>query len=291
VSHEQSSEYETLYNYIKKVNPYTFDCSPQFLSMCLTDPEFNENTLTNLRMLSVGGENLSRRIGLDYMKSFPNVPLCNGYGATEMCAGPMWCTVTREMLEKYDVMPIGTPVAGSDCYIVDDEGNVVTEDGVVGELVVTGNCLAPGYLNDPERTAKVFRKNAAGEVCYHTNDLVSRYDGQYFYVGRKDNLVKVGGYRVEIEEVEEYISRIEEVEQCAVVPVTKEGRTVMLAAYIVLREKPSSVIAQIKKIRHELLEELQPYMVPQKIKFMDALPQNANGKVDRALLKAQSVIG
>ena len=93
------------------------------------------------------------------------------------------------------------------------------------------------------------------------------------------------------EEVEEYISRLSNVQSCAVVPVTKEGRTVMLAAYIVLKEKAGSVILQIKEIRHALLQQMQPYMVPQKIKFLEELPLNANGKVDRALLKAQSVIG
>lgn len=290
VSHEQSNEYETLYELIKKANPHTFDCTPQFLSMCLTDPEFNQETLSNLRMLSVGGENLSRRIGLEYFTKFPDVALGNGYGATEMCAGPMWCDVTPELLEKYDVMPIGTPIAGSECFITDEDGNVIAGDGVEGELVVRGNTIAPGYLNDPERTAAVFRIDESGAVCYHTNDIVKRLDGQYFYVGRKDNMVKVGGYRVEIDEVETYISGIEGVIQSAVVPVEKEGRTVMLAAYILMKEKPASVVEGIKKVRKELLGQLQPYMVPQRIKFVTELPYNANGKIDRALLKKQSAL-
>ena len=131
---------------------------------------------------------------------------------------------------------------------------------------------------------------ADGRRGFHTRDLVRKEGKLYYYIGRLDNQVKVGGYRVEIEEVERHLSRVDCVAQCAVAPATQDGRVLMLVAYVVLKPHEKKGISTTVSIKKALAEMVQPYMIPQKIVFLDALPRNTNGKIDRPRLKEMSVV-
>jgi D-alanine--poly(phosphoribitol) ligase subunit 1 len=115
-------------------------------------------------------------------------------------------------------------------------------------------------------------------------------NGLVYYVGRADNMVKVDGYRVEMEEVERFLSQVSIVAKCAVAPVEEDQRVTMLAAYVVLKPGAKGGIQATIAIKREMAQWVQGYMIPQKIVFLDKLPYNSNNKIDRRLLCEMSKV-
>lgn len=188
-----------------------------------------------------------------------------------------------------DVMPVGYDdgTLGT-LHLVDEDGRELP-DGEAGELLTEGDYVSIGYHNRPDLTAKAFYVAPDGTRGYRTGDLMYRRDG-YYYCGRKDNLVKVGGYRVELEDVESNLRRVDIVETCAVVPAMRGSSVVMLADYVTLSDASRSKIAAIGHIKRELSKLVQAYMVPQKIVILDILPKNNSDKIDRAKLKQEAAL-
>ena len=133
--------------------------------------------------------------------------LWNLYGPTETT---IWSTVALIAPDAGSV-PIGRPIANTICYIVDENQQCVP-DGVPGELLIGGDGVARGYLNDPERTAVRFVADPVdpqGGQCFRTGDFVRRaHDGSLIYLGRRDQQVKIRGFRVELGEIETRKPRI-----------------------------------------------------------------------------------
>lgn len=289
VDKKLSANYPELLEYIFEVNPHYFDCTPSFADICLKEERFNGQVLSDIRQMSIGGEPLPHRIAERLLESFPNTQVINAYGATETTIGTTACEVTWDMIKSEKPMPIGYPSFNSECLICDEEGNVLP-DGEEGELVIISDMITAGYFKDPERTAKSYFVSETGIRGYHTNDLAWKENGLVYYVGRVDNMVKVGGYRVEIEEIERYLSKVSIVSQCAVAPAEEDRRTVMLVAYVVLKPDAKKGIAAISQIKKEMAPLVQGYMIPQKIVFLDKLPYNTNDKIDRKKLREMSII-
>jgi acyl-coenzyme A synthetase/AMP-(fatty) acid ligase len=147
-----------------------------------------------------------------------------------------------------------------------------------------------GYWGDAERTARGFVDDFAyphlGDRFYRTGDIVSRgQDGQYRFHGRRDHMVKVRGYRVELGEVEAALQRADGVRDAAVVPVTRsaaQGGECELVAFVVSADDASA--ASASTLRRSLASSLPKYMLPAEIRWIDALPSTSSGKVDRQKL-------
>lgn len=287
VSRTLAMDYQNLFEYILAVDPHYLTCTPSFATVCLQDERFCAQHLPSLKVISIGGENLPLTVGRKLLQRFPDILLWNGYGCTETTIGAIACLVTPEMLADGKAVRIGEIAAGSAAYVVDDNRQEVP-DGEVGELVMVSPMISQGYLNNPERTAQNFFVAPDGRRGYYTGDLVFREANQFYYVGRKDHQVKVGGYRVELEDVEQHLHQVSLIKDCVAVPVTRDGQVVMLAAYVTLKESAGSKLASIMAIKKEMADMVQAYMVPQKIVILDELPYNTNGKVDRAALKEQA---
>ena len=114
--------------------------------------------------------------------------------------------------------------------------------------------------------------------------VVKNDDESITYIGRTNNLVKIGGYRVELEEVEFKINAIEGVYNSVVVPVYRDERATMLAAFVAMSTPPANVTSEFLRIKRILKTALPSYMIPQKIIFTDQFPKNNNGKLDRKAL-------
>jgi acyl carrier protein len=158
-------------------------------------------------------------------------------------------------------------------------------DWVAGELYIAGEGLARGYWRDPSTTAARFVTHPiTGERLYRTGDL-GRYreDGVIEFLGRNDGQVKVGGYRIELGEIETALARHPQVRQAAVVVRTDAGGHKSLAAFYVA---PAASAPDAAALRTYLGETLPSYMVPASFQRLDALPLNANEKVDRKVLAA-----
>jgi amino acid adenylation domain-containing protein len=224
----------------------------------------------SLRWLEAGGEKL--RI---YRKK--NYTVINGYGPTE-------CTVytTNFILDRdYDNIPIGKPVAKSQIFIVDKFNNLLPV-GIPGELCVSGDCLARGYLNRKSLTEEKFIKNPfiSGERMYKTGDLARWLpDGNIEFVGRMDKQIKIRGFRIEPAEIEQIILKHDGIKEVAVIDYNDTDGHKYICAYIV-----SDKEINIKIFKKDLSEELPDYMIPQYIVQIEKIHLTPNGKIDRRAL-------
>ncbi|MFE4476246.1 MULTISPECIES: non-ribosomal peptide synthetase/MFS transporter [Streptomycetaceae] len=234
------------------------------------------------RALVLGGEASSRAWAAD-LAGLGRCAVFNHYGPTEATVG---VTVHEVHPEDHGPgnTPIGTPLAGARCYVLDGARRPVPP-GVTGELHLGGHRLARGYLGRPDLTAERFLDDpftATGGRMYRTGDLARwRTDGTLEYLGRADDQIKVRGYRVEPGEIEAALTALPGVTQ-AFVTVRGEGIRQNLVAYL---ERPGGGTAPAPaELRAELGAVLPDYMVPARFVVLDRLPLLAHGKVDRKAL-------
>ncbi|MBS2963706.1 D-alanine--poly(phosphoribitol) ligase [Actinocrinis puniceicyclus] len=208
--------------------------------------------------------------------------LYNLYGPTETNV----CTYHRVRaadLDRAEPVPIGTAISGARLAVLDADDRPVAEagePGALGELVVEGDCVTPGYWRrEGEPAAHDHRVRR-----HRTGDLVSWEDGRLVYRGRKDRMVKLSGYRVELGEIEAAALRHPDIAAAAAVTVGEGGAT-RLALYFTLR--PGAAAPSLLEIKRHCALHLPPYMVPHLATRLDDLPRNANGKTDYRRLGSQ----
>jgi hypothetical protein len=247
-----------------------------------------------LRSLTVGGEATSREAFALMRRAFPKVRIVNGYGPTETVITPMlWMFQPHDdaaSLADSAYLPIGTLVGARTAHVLDARLNPLPV-GVIGELFLGGEGVgvARGYLDRPALTAERFVPDpfgAPGARLYSTGDLVKRRaDGVFDFIGRVDHQVKLRGLRIELGEIEAQLAAHEDVRE-AVAIVHGKGAQAALVAYVELsdeaRRRPLQ--ADAAELDAHLRHTLPDYMVPAHIIVLDALPRNANSKVDRAAL-------
>ncbi|WP_378186677.1 MupA/Atu3671 family FMN-dependent luciferase-like monooxygenase [Aquimarina sp. W85] len=187
--------------------------------------------LSSVQHWFIGGEAIHKDVikGLSTIIN-SNCKLYNMYGPTETTVWSAW----REINSK-DIN-IGTPIINTDLLLLNGDEQQVPI-GVVGELFIGGLGVAKGYYNNPELTDKNFKdiKHSyyGNNRFYKTGDLMKlTANGTFEYIGRKDNQIKVNGYRVELEDIEKTISEVSGVNDCKVVPIVKDHE-VSLSAYVV----------------------------------------------------------
>jgi amino acid adenylation domain-containing protein len=237
----------------------------------------------SLRWSLFCGEPLPKELAEAWTAAAPVSRLENLYGPTELtvaCTAYRWHPVTSPAECCGDIVPIGAPIGAMRARVV-DERLVEVAPGHVGELLMAGPQRAPGYFRDAEATARAFVRRADGDVYYRTGDRVRRPvgDGPLAYIGRVDHQIKVLGHRVELSEIE-YVLRQEPGVREAVAlgwPRTSTG-TAGVVAFVTGSE------IDVAGMRARVGQKLQRYAVPQTIRVLTALPQNANGKVDRQAL-------
>ncbi|MFM0508236.1 amino acid adenylation domain-containing protein [Paraburkholderia sp. RL17-373-BIF-A] len=248
----------------------------------------------SLRSLTVGGEAISREAFALMRRAFPNARIVNGYGPTETVITPMlWMfypTDDSTKLADSAYLPIGTLVGARSAHVLDSRLNPLPV-GVIGELYLGGEGVgvARGYLDRPALTAERFVPDpfgAPGARLYRTGDLVKRRaDGVFDFIGRVDHQVKLRGLRIELGEIEAQLASHDDVRE-AVAIVHGKGAQAALVAYVELsaEARERSARADAAELDAHLRHTLPDYMVPAHIVVLDALPRNANSKVDRAAL-------
>ena len=246
-------------------------------------PADGGKSLPRLRQVVFGGEGLLRTdVRLLKERVAPACMLTNAYGSTEMHY------VTKFLIEDEtsftgDCSPISSAVDGMEVLLWDDDGRPVAP-GEVGEIVVRSKYLALGYWHRPEQTAAVFLPDPrdASMRLYKSGDL-GRFlpDGAIMHLGRKDNMVKVRGKRIELGEVERALLAMEAVKEAvAVVFAGDQGKSTLVAHLVPV----SGRAPEPKALRAFLAKSLPDYMIPSYFIIQDALPLNTHGKVDRRAL-------
>jgi amino acid adenylation domain-containing protein len=238
---------------------------------------------SGVRRLIVGGEALDAGLARDTIESFgAGVEIYNEYGPTEATVG---CMIHRfdPARDARASVPIGVPAANTRIYVLDG-GLRPAAENVGGELYIGGDGLARGYLNRAGLTADRFVADpfCSGARMYRTGDIARWLPGGIIeYVGRRDEQVKVRGFRVELGEIEAALQTHEGVKECVVAARTWEGDDRRITAYLVAE---GDAAPEPAALREYLKERLPDYMVPTFFISMGRLPLTANGKVDRDAL-------
>ena len=209
----------------------------------------------------------------------------NLYGPTEVTDICTYYVVDRPFREG-ETLPIGSACSNCGVIVLAEDGREAAP-GETGELLVRGSFLAMGYYNNPEKTAQAFVQNPLNhsypETVYRTGDLVRRNErGELLYLGRKDFQIKHMGYRIELGEIEAAAAALPEVQECVSIYDPAKDSILLVVQARGLSE--ADILGGVKK-------RLPPYMVPNRIIRLPQMPHNANGKIDRALLKQQYTEG
>ncbi|WP_426454578.1 amino acid adenylation domain-containing protein [Paenibacillus sp. S-38] len=234
-----------------------------------------------LRLVFMSGDWIPVTLPGRIRQLFPQAEVISLGGATEATVWSNYYPVLEVSADRSSV-PYGRPIGGNAFYILDDDREPVPW-GVVGELYIGGVGVARGYMNDEAKTSAAFLPDPflpGGGRMYKTGDLGRLLpDGNMEFLGRKDHQVKIRGYRVELGEIDSRLARHPGIREAVVMDRLDGREQRYLCAYIV----PSGGLT-VAAVREYLAAELPSYMVPGAYVFLDGLPLNANGKVDRKAL-------
>ncbi|MED2933172.1 amino acid adenylation domain-containing protein [Bacillus wiedmannii] len=240
-----------------------------------------DNHHSSVKRMIVGGDNLKVAVAREVVESFNgDLEIYNEYGPTEATVG---C-----MIYKYDVdkdrdgsVPIGVAIDNTQIYLLDKNLKPIAT-GLQGELYISGDGLARGYLNQTELTSERFIQNpfTPEMKMYKTGDIAKYLsDGNITYIGRSDHQVKIRGYRIELGEIEKHLLEHPFIHNIYV--MDRENRTgdKLLYVYYVSEHSFSS-----PELKNWLSKYVPPYMVPNIFIRLDEIPLTINGKVNMALL-------
>lgn len=229
--------------------------------------------LRHLRCCTQAGGHMASTIKKKLIQTLPDhTEVCIMYGATEASARLTW--LEPDMLEK-KMNSIGKAIPGVTMKLLDKSNQEVTL-GETGELVATGDNIMLGYWKKPDITAK-----ALDEHGYHTGDHAYQdEDGYYFIKGRKDSLLKVGGHRINPQEIEDALLETDLVEESAVIGREDDLLGKKLIAFVSAKDKnttANTILSQCAKL-------LPKYKMPSELHILKNLPKNANGKLNKGAL-------
>lgn len=263
---------------------------PLALIQLLDRGGIEERDIRSLRWVLFGGEPLAPKYLARLAKIWPETRFSNSYGPAEVNQ----CTAFTVPLpvDLENPVPIGPTWPGAAGLVVDEDDREVPS-GKSGELLIRSETMMSGYWNRPDLDARAFfRRNSPdgeSEVFYRTGDLVrDRGDGALVFLGRKDRLVKVRGYRVELDEVEAVLNAMPGVSEAAVVDLRDEEGAASIAAAAIPRRGAELTP---EDLRREAARLLPPYAVPTRSEVRDAFPRTGTGKIDRPALRRELAEG
>lgn len=244
--------------------------------MKLVAENVHSDILQNFQRILIGGDSFPKDL-LQLLKTVCTGRIFNMYGPTETT---VWSTVKEVTSEELN---IGKPIGNTQVYILNKEQTLLPV-GVLGDLYIGGDGVAPGYYNRPELTEERFVHNhyLRNDVIYCTGD-VARWlpSGELEFAGRADFQVKLRGYRIELEEIELNILKYCNIKETVVVVKEDKCGIKYLCGYIVSGKK-----VVVKDLRDYLSKKIPEYMIPDIFVQIDEIPFTSNGKINRRALPA-----
>ena len=216
-----------------------------------------------------------------WVEHLPNAMFVNLYGPTEITCNCTYHIVDKEL--KYEKqIPMGVPFDNEEVFLLDENNCLIEKEDVVGEICVKGTALSLGYYNNNEQTNKYFVQNPLNtkyiDMIYRTGDLgFIGKDKEFYFSGRKDFQIKHMGHRIELEEIELEINKVDGIVRSCCVYDHDKSR--LYGFYI-------GTIDQ-KELHEKLAEKLPVFMIPNTLKQIEEFPLNKNGKIDRKQLLAK----
>lgn len=215
------------------------------------------------------GEVLPHLTAKNLKQNFPGAKVLNTYGPTEATVATTLVEITDDVLQKYHSLPVGYPKP---------ESTITIEDG---EIVISGKNVSLGYLNNPELNEKKFGfKNNLR--FFKTGDLGYIENGMLFFNGRNDDLIKLNGYRIELNEINTSINSLNYVIHAETIALKRDDIAKKIVALLKVNENE---FKNIETLRTDLTKILPHYMIPSDFKIVNEIPLNQNGKADKKLLE------
>ncbi|MCI6058941.1 MAG: AMP-binding protein [Clostridiales bacterium] len=262
---------------VQKYGITTF-CAPPTIYRFLVKEDLSSFDLSSIKHCSTAGESLNPEVFKQFEKA-TGLKIYEGFGQTEGTV----------MLGTFKYL---SPVTGSlgkpsplyDVRLIDDDENEVKpgEEGEIAILKSENQCgLVAGYFKDEARTSAL--KN---DVYFHTGDLAYQdKDGWFWYVGRKDDIIKSSGYRIGPFEVESALMEHPAVLECAITAVPDDLRGQIVKATIVLTKNYQPSDALVKELQNHVKKVTAPYKYPRIVEFVKELPKTTSGKIRRVEIR------
>jgi benzoate-CoA ligase family protein len=269
----ERSTAEKMFEVIKRYQPTILTTVPTMINSMLNVPDASAKDLSSLRFCYSAGEALPKELYERWMNSF-GIDICDGIGSAEM----FHIYITNR---PGDIKPgsLGRIVTGYEARVVDADNNEVAT-GEMGTLRIKGDSAALCYWNAHEKSKETF----AGDWCTTGDQFHVDESGYYWYHGRTDDMLKVSGVYVAPAEIENCLLQHEAVLECAVVGHESDG-LVKPKAFVVLREGFAGADQLAEEIKQFVKDHIAVYKYPRWVEFVDSLPKNDRGKIDRKKLK------
>lgn len=236
--------------------------------------------LPTLKKVIFAGEIMPTKHLAYWQENLPDRLYVNLYGPTEITVDCTYFIVDR-IYRPEESLPIGFPCHNSGILILNEKDELAAV-GEQGELCVRGSSLALGYWNDDEKTKQVFVQNPLQknyfDRIYRTGDIVYQNErGEIIYVGRKDSQIKHMGHRIELGEIETAAMTMPDIDICCA--LYNKNKQEITLFYEGKDEIPASAFWK------SMADILPGYMIPRKTHYLETLPTNPNGKIDRKTLQ------
>ncbi|MEM9686529.1 MAG: AMP-binding protein, partial [Bacteroidota bacterium] len=240
--------------------------------------------LTDLETIIMGGEVCDKKIINLLFDITENVEMINGYGPTEATCDAVTYTI-REKSSTPGYFPIGQPLKHLEAALLTESGELSTEIHAKGELLLTGRQVFKGYIDREEETKKAL-KEINGKIYYHTGDLcLINEDGDYDFLGRKDEELKFRGFRVHLNEIKSVVTNIDFINSAEVYVLKEDDREGMFIAVAVMFNQ-GVPMERVKEITDEVKPYLTHYMIPSSYVVFDEFPMMPSSKFDRKKIKS-----
>ena len=269
-------DFSSIFNKLEKSDASIAVFTPSFADLLMLDRKFSAELLPKLHTILFCGEKLSTKTVQKLFKRFPELKIINSYGPTECTFAVTSVTFTKDSILEENIS-IGSPKSDVDIVICDEKLSPLP-DGETGEIMIVGESVADGYVNNYGRNVFIRYK---GRKAYLTGDLAFRKNGLLYYKARKDKQIKYKGYRIELSDIESNIIKLDFVDKACVVARKNNSNDVTgIFAFVKTKENCSAEACDIEK---GLSSKLPQYMCP-KVRIIDEIPLTANGKFDEKRL-------
>lgn len=251
--------------------------TPTILMLMLRYGKLKRRNHSSIRHVFYAGEVFPKEQLVSVKEVWNKADFYNLYGPTEtnVCT---WWTIPKNLPNEFNSRTIGVNCGHTQCEILNEEGL----ESEIGELVVSGDSVSPGYLNRPELNKSKFFEDSSGITWYRTGDRVQRLqNGGFNYLGRIDRMVKKRGYRIELDEIETVLNSNENISRAAVINEVSEEAEISVIAFVVAFNPQFS----IGEMKDYVMHKLPSYMLPDKWFFVDDLPLTSTQKVNYQDLK------
>ncbi len=261
-----------------KYQATTLYCTPSFVSMYLTLPQFNEENYPHFKHIALIGEVVFSALVKKIQRAFPNLEIINSYGPTETTVVATYINLNDTNIEEFNkTLPVGYCKFETE-ILIDNESKNPEEEG---ELILVGDNVSIGYCNREDLNKEKFfvhngkRAYRSGDIAFMKNDLI-------YFIGRKDNQIKLNGYRIELDEITAILLKHPEVLAATTLPLKSGNVVKKIISFITLKNK--SEVDMNEALKQYLNIDLPIYMVPSEIITIKEMPINPNYKIDSKAL-------